>query len=117
MVNIDYKTPNRKITNNSAHLVTAAREKFLELLDKDDRDFFYPEDIQKIATDDWFVKRFLLARNKSVDNAATMMVDALKWRRSEDIRNLKPHYFPDDMFRVSAMFLYAPDKEGNLTGT
>ena len=39
--------------------------------------------------------------------------DALKWRRSEDIRNLKPTYFPDDLFKISSMFIYAPDKEGN----
>jgi len=44
-----------------------------------------------------------------------MIVDALKWRRSEDIRNLKPTYFPDDLFKISSMFIYAPDKEGNLT--
>ncbi|KAI1305261.1 Motile sperm domain-containing protein 2 [Halotydeus destructor] len=105
----------KKITNTSGHLVKAAREEFFVRLVNEDRSFFYEEDIDKIRNDDWFVKRFLLARSKKVAEAADMMVDALKWRKSEDIRNLKPSYFPDDMFRVSSMFIYAPDKEGNLT--
>lgn len=106
----------RKYTNNSGPLVQAAREKFLlDLANDNDRQFYYPEDIEKIRSEDWFVKRFLLARGRKVDDAVAMMFDALKWRKSEDIRNLRPTYFPDEMFKISAMFLYQPDREGNLT--
>lgn len=106
----------RNYTNNTGPLVEAAREKFFQTLTSDpEREFYYREDIEKIRSEDWFVKRFLLARSRKVDEAVAMMFDALKWRKSEDIRNLRPSYFPDDMFKISAMFLYAPDKEGNLT--
>lgn len=108
-------TGNSSRTNRSQHLVIAARKKFLNDLEKEDRDFFYEEDIEKIRNDDWFVKRFLLSRSRNVDEAVGMMFDALKWRKSEDIRNLRPGYFPSDMFAISSMFLYAPDKTGNLT--
>lgn len=102
-----------KVTNKSAHLVSELREKFLASIEPGD--CFYKEDIEKVKRDDWFVKRFLLARSRDVSASLSMMKEALKWRKSEGVRDLKPDYFPDDLFRLSSMFIYAPDREGNVT--
>lgn len=106
--------PPKEITNRSAPLVAAIREKFLKTYEEE-KDNYHDEDVRKVAQDDWFVKRFLLARGRRVDDATKMIIEALKWRKSEGIRDLKATYFPDDMFKMSQMFAYAKDKEGNLT--
>lgn len=102
-----------KVTNKSGHLVSELRDKFLASVEPGD--CYYKEDIEKVRRDDWFVKRFLLARNRDVSASLSMMKEALKWRKSEGIRDLQPDYFPEDLFRLSSMFIYAPDREGNVT--
>jgi len=104
----------KKYTNNSAHLVEAVRRKFLEVYEQD-KEPFYPEDVAKVKIDDWFVKRFLLARSKNVEDAVVMMVNSMKWRKNQALRSLSPNFFPDEMYKVAGFFMYAPDKEGNLT--
>lgn len=108
------KCGRKEITNRSGHLVAQLREKFLQTLEEE-KDNYHEEDVKKIAEDDWFVKRFLIARSRKVDDALSMIIEAFKWRKSEGIRDLKANYFPDDMFKLSQMFVYTKDKEGNLT--
>jgi len=103
-----------KVTNKSAHLVAEVREKFLREYEKE-KDFYHEKDIRKVRTDDWYVKRFLLARNRDVKESCQMLVDALKWKKSEGIHDLVGSYFPEEQFKLSSMFVYAPDKEGNIT--
>lgn len=117
VINNNNSNNNRRkkaLTNNSGPLVKQVREGFLAAYEKE-KDFYYEEDVKKIINDDWFVKRFLLARNRNVNDAIHMIIDAMKWRKSEAIRDLKASYFPDDMFKISSMFIYTKDKEGNLT--
>lgn len=65
-------------------------------------------------TDDFYVKRFLLARGKNADAAFKMMTEALKWRKSEGFSTLKPESFPSEFYFVNPMFDYEPDREGNI---
>lgn len=104
----------KEITNRSAPLVAAIRAKFLQTYEEE-KDNYHEEDVKKVAEDDWFVKRFLIARGRRVDDATKMIIEALKWRKSEGIRDLKATYFPEDFFKISQMFIYAKDKENNLT--
>ena len=103
-----------KVTNKSAHLVAELRDKFLQEYEKE-KDFYHKNDIRKVSTDDWYVKRFLLARNRDVKESCQMMMDALKWKKSEGIHDLVGSYFPEEQFKLSSMFVYAPDREGNIT--
>ena len=103
-----------QVTNRSASQVQELREKFLREFEKE-KDAFHEKDIIKVMSDDWYVKRFLLARNRDIKEACVMMVNALKWKKSEGIHDLKATYFPEELLMLSSMFIYAPDREGNLT--
>ena len=103
-----------KVTNRSAHLVKELRDKFMEEYNKE-KDLYHETDIRKVLTDDWYVKRFLLARNRDVNESCQMMMEALKWKKSEGIHDLDGSYFPAEQFKLSSLFVYAPDKEGNIT--
>lgn len=103
-----------KVTNKSAHLVKELRDRFMKEYEKE-KDFYHENDIRKVLNDDWYVKRFLLARNRDVKDSCQMMMDALKWKKSEGIHDLAGNYFAEEQYKLSSMFVYAPDKEGNIT--
>ena len=102
------------MTNKSAPLVHEVRTKFLQEVEKDP-DAYYQEDVDRIIRDDWYVKRYLLARNRDVKESLVMLMDAMKWRKTEGVRDLEGSYFPEELFKLSSMFVYAPDREGNIT--
>lgn len=64
--------------------------------------------------DDWFVKRFLLARGRKIEPALNMIVETLKWRKREGFASISPNYFPAEFYHINAMFSYEPDKQGNI---
>ncbi|RWS21309.1 Motile sperm domain-containing protein 2-like protein [Leptotrombidium deliense] len=100
-------------TNRSAHLVEKVRKLFLEEYERDN-DQFFEEDVKKIMHDDWYVKRFLLVRNRNVKNTVKMMVTAMRWRKNEDVRNITPSMFPEEFYKLGGIFQYKEDKEGNV---
>ena len=102
------------MTNKSAPLVQEVRAKFLQEVEKDP-DSYYQEDIDRIIRDDWYVKRYLLARNRDVKESLLMLMDAQKWRKTEGLRDLDGPYFPEELFKLAMLFVYTPDLEGNIT--
>ncbi|RWS15214.1 Motile sperm domain-containing protein 2-like protein [Dinothrombium tinctorium] len=103
-----------EFSNRSAPLVKYVRERFLEEYIKHPNQFD-ARDVEKIKNDDWFVKRFVLARNRNKKKALTMMIESMKWRKAENFYDLKPSAFPEGMFRLGVLFPYENDKEGNST--
>lgn len=65
--------------------------------------------------DDWFVKRFLLARSRKVDAGLNMIIETLKWRKREGFASIPANYFPAEFYYVNGMFSYEPDKHGNVS--
>ncbi|RWS22667.1 Motile sperm domain-containing protein 2-like protein [Leptotrombidium deliense] len=99
-------------TNRSAHLVKNVREMFMEEYERDKNQFF-DEDVEKIMNDDWFVKRFLIARGRNVKNTSKMLIAAMRWRKNEDVRNTTMNMFPAAFHQIGGLFRYRDDKEGN----
>ena len=65
--------------------------------------------------DDWFVKRFLLSRNRNVNAALNALCASLEWRKAENFRNLPDNYFPEEFYRAGGFFSYEPDLKGRST--
>lgn len=70
---------------------------------------------RQVMEDDWFIKRFLLARGKKVDAAYKMLINTLEWRKEQGFATLPANYFPAELYYVNGMFDYEPDREGNTT--
>lgn len=65
-------------------------------------------------TDDWFIKRFILARNRDTKAAFEMLHETMKWRRDLFVAEVRDFHFPSEFYKIGALFTYEPDREGNL---
>ena len=72
------------------------------------------DDVQRIRTNDWYVKRFLLARRRNVDEAFKMIRDTMRWRQEFGLPTMKDQDFPLEFYKVGGLFPYERDKDGNV---
>ena len=93
-----------------SHLTRELRQLIIEEI-KLNPDRFSKEDIQKVHDDDWFVARYLLRVKMDVKSAHSMMVKALEFRNSPIISIVE---FPEEFYKIGAIFTYAPDRKGNI---
>lgn len=77
-------------------------------------DAYYKEDVQKVIESDWYVKRFLLARGRNVDEAFKMIRDAMRWRNEYGFALMKDSDFPYEFYKIGGLFPYEKDKQGNV---
>ncbi|XP_015782041.1 motile sperm domain-containing protein 2-like [Tetranychus urticae] len=101
-------------TDRSAQNVRRLREAFRQEYTTNP-DLYYEEDYQKLETDDWYVKRFFLARNRNETEALRMIVETMKWRKEIKIREFRDYHFPIEFYKIGALFIYECDRNGFLT--
>jgi hypothetical protein len=94
------------------NFVVSVREKFVRELEEKGREDYDPADLERIMTEEWDIKRYLILAYKKEDDAILRMSQALKWRKSNNIRHLKDNYFPIEFYTLGAIFPYEKDKEG-----
>jgi len=92
--------------------VIAVRKKFLNDYYSGHEEEFYDEDIKKITDDDWYIKRFIIAAYKNLDEAAVKLAAAMKWRKEQGVRKWKALDFPREFYETGALFIYEEDKHG-----
>ena len=74
----------------------------------------YDEADLVLINDDWYLKRFLLARNRNVDQAFAMLDETMRWRNDMYISQVRDYHFPSEFYAIGALFIYEPDRQGNL---
>lgn len=94
--------------------VLKVRELFLEQ-HKKEPELYYEEDVQLVRDCKFILQRCLISKRKNVDESLTMLVNMLKWRKEQRIRELTDQDFPIEYFTAGIAFLYEPDKFGNKT--
>lgn len=67
-----------------------------------------------LINDDWYLKRFLLARNRNVDESFKMLDETMRWRNDMYISQVRDYHFPSEFYQIGALFIYEPDLKGNL---
>lgn len=93
--------------------VVEMREKFLASETyQNQKDLFHPEDIRKIIEDDWYIKRFIIAAYKNIDEAVKLMSTAMQWRKEQGLHELKDSDFPREFFETGGLFQYEADVNG-----
>jgi len=68
-------------------------------------------DIEKLMTNDWFVRRYLAWKPTTIDNAVQCVHEAMKWRKILGINNWQDTDFPLEFYQMAACFSYLPDRE------
>ena len=74
----------------------------------------YDEADLKLIEDDWYLKRFLLAKNRNVDEAFKMLTETMQWRNDMYISQVRDYHFPIEFYKIGALFPYEKDKNGIL---
>ncbi|KAG9509276.1 Motile sperm domain-containing protein 2 [Fragariocoptes setiger] len=76
-------------------------------------DLYDPSDIERFQKSDWTVSRFLLRKQLDAAAAAQMIIDCGKWRHRLGMPRWKDTDFPEEFYKIGAMFPYEEDKLGN----
>lgn len=93
-----------------SHLVKELRDLIILDIEKTP-DKFSEEDVAKAYSDDWFIARYLLRMKLDVAAAYQMLRKALEFRNTPTL-NIKE--FPEEFYRIGAVFDYEPDRKGNI---
>lgn len=99
--------------SKSAQALIEVRKRFLEYCEQNP-DKVNERDKQKLATDDWYLKRYLLARNRRVSDTLDMLRKTMEWRNEFGIHISEDAMFPLEFYKIGALFPYENDKKGNL---
>lgn len=62
-------TNNKQLTGKTDELVKTVRRRFFEEFYQHNPDDYEPTDIERLRNDDWFVKRFIIARFRQEEEA------------------------------------------------
>lgn len=95
----------------SRESIERVRSKFFEEYTLD-KSLFDAEDVKRVKEDPWFIIRFLFIQKSDEDLAAKNLTEAMKWRHQKGLRTFPENYFPNEFYRVGAMFPYEPDIQG-----
>lgn len=104
---------NNSNESKSAQALVEVRRKFIDYADQN------PEKVNdrdklKLATDDWYLKRYLLARNRRVNDTLDMLRKTMEWRNEFGIHLSEDSMFPLEFYKIGALFPYENDRKGNL---
>lgn len=109
----DSQTKNANNNSKSAQALVEVRKRFLEYAENNP-DKVNERDKIKLATDDWYLKRYLLARNRKVNDTLDMLRKTMEWRNEFGIHISEDAMFPLEFYKIGALFPYENDRKGNL---
>lgn len=78
-------------------------------------DSFYDADYKRMLNDDWTVSRFLLRRREDPKRTAKLMEECGRFRKQYKMSEVQLWEFPVEFHKAGGLFMYAPDRVGNLT--
>ena len=77
-------------------------------------DQYHSVDIDRVRTQDWQVKRFLLGHPDNESKAFDALCKALRWKKSFGVHDRDDAYFPRELWEMSGAEISGRDKHGHL---
>lgn len=109
--------PLERSTNpEMANLIVQVREAALARVSEHPITDFDPIDVQRLREDspenNWTIERFI-RRKPDVEQASDMIIDTMKFRALYNLPSIKPENFPEEFYRIGAIFPFEKDLAGN----
>lgn len=104
----------RNTPNCDPELIEETRQ-LLKLRVAEKPQHFNTEDVDRILKDDWSVSRFLLRCRLNPLRSVDLMEASTKFRNEFKMGVTQPSDFPAEIHAVGGIFMYAPDRAGNVT--
>lgn len=95
-----------------SHLVVQLRQLILEHA-KENPGTYSQRELDKCATDDWYVSRFLLRHKLDLDAAFDMLKKTMRFNHESLATTLRPEDFPAEFYLLGGLFPYGQDRKGN----
>lgn len=110
--NEQMKQQNQQNQSASDHpRMAELRAKVLEYAKENGKDF-HPKDVELLATNNWWVNRFLVFCNQPFDKAYDHLIETFKFRKESGIRSVDKASIPLECWMCSTAFIYLPDRDG-----
>ncbi|RWS06049.1 Motile sperm domain-containing protein 2-like protein [Dinothrombium tinctorium] len=93
-------------------ILETLRQRFREYYEEDDPSLYYHQDVQNVLYDDWWIMRYLNDHDGDENESFKALIKCMKWRKLQGIREIEDNYFPEELFRLGAVFQYCHDKSG-----
>ncbi|EEB18863.1 major sperm protein, putative [Pediculus humanus corporis] len=88
------------------------RSQFFEKLESADSDIFHPADINRVKTDDAYLRRFLMHHDGNLDGALNMLWDACEWRKKFGTNDISEKNVNKEILELGSVFPFGKDKDG-----
>lgn len=72
-------------------------------------------DVDRVMSNDWAVRRYLIAQNGNVKRATEKLDKSLRWRKNFGVNVRNESDLPIEFVRAGAIFPFFEDKEGRIT--
>ena len=100
--------------NMSSESISQLRELFEKELTANSS-LYHPIDIERVRTDDWQIKRYLLDQPDGDETKAfAALIKCLQWKCSFGIHDRTDQYFPKELWELSGTELKGRDKQGRV---
>lgn len=109
-----YRLNNRKERDLNNHpKKEELRAKVLDYIKENPNDFdLCDQDL--LRRSDLWMNRFLNFRNQSFESAYNQLIETFKWRKDFEVNTFDKTITPIEAWLSGGVFLYAPDKNGEL---
>lgn len=98
----------------SAEGISEIRAKFEQELSAHP-DLYHPIDVERVRTEEWQVKRFILDQaDGDLQKAFAALIKALQWKKSFGVHDRTDQYFPKEIWELNAIEIYGKDKSGRV---
>ncbi|XP_076028861.1 motile sperm domain-containing protein 2-like isoform X2 [Oratosquilla oratoria] len=87
------------------------RSAALQKIECEEQDKFDATDVQRISTDDKYVRRFLMHHDNDQKFALDMVMDTLKWRKEMGASSIDVNSIEPSFFEKGALFVHGKDKD------
>ena len=86
----------------SREVIARVRTRFLAQV-RDNPNNYHPSDVQRVATNDWWVERFVLV-NSSEDHAIRHLLTTMEWRMRFGVNDNTYDSFPKELYQIGKHF-------------
>lgn len=95
----------------SAEAIANLRAKFETELSANGSEY-HPIDIERVRTEEWQVKRFIMDNEGNEDKAFSELIRVMKWKKSYGIHDRNDQYFPTEFWQLNAIEINGKDNQG-----
>lgn len=79
---------------------------------ENNKDLYELQDYEKVINNDFWITRYMANMDESSDTILERVKSTMRWRKSFGVNHFDPLTIPREVYQVSAIINYLPDRRG-----